>query len=78
MAASHGHGPRDGLFLLGIACASHLSIAVGILSVPPLDHFAYFYTFRNARIIPQLASWHRARYPVSFAQEEHLIAAAAR
>ena len=78
MAASHGHGPRHGLLLLGIACASGLSIAVGIAAVPPLDHFTHFYTFRNARIIPQLGSWHRARYPVSFAQEQRLIAAATR
>ena len=46
--------------------------------MPPLDHFTHFYTFRNARIIPQLGSWHRALYPVGFAQEQRLIAAAAR
>jgi hypothetical protein len=31
----------------------------------------------NARIFPQLGSWHRARYPVGFAHEQHLIAATA-
>jgi hypothetical protein len=77
MVASHGHGPRHGLFLLGVACASTLlSYAVGITA--SLDHFTHFYEFGNARIIPQLGSWHRARYPVGFAQTERLIAAAAR
>eukprot|EP00966_Prymnesium_polylepis_P032535 756603-Prymnesium_polylepis.1 len=66
MAASHGHGPRHGLFLLGVACASTLlSYAVGITITAPLDHFTHFDTFRKARIIPQLASWHRARNPVA-------------
>jgi hypothetical protein len=79
MAASHGHGPRHGLFLLGVACASTLlSSVVGITITASLKHFTHFYTFRNARIIPQLGSWHRARYPVTFAQEQRLIAAAAR
>jgi hypothetical protein len=77
MAASHSHGPRHGLFLLGVACASTLlSYAVGITA--SLDHFTHFYEFLNARIFPQLGSWRRARYPVGFAHEQHLIAAAAR
>jgi hypothetical protein len=76
MVASHGHGPRHSLFLLGVACASTLlSYAVGITA--SLDHFTHF-TFGNACIIPQLGSWLRARYPVGFAQKGRLIAAAAR
>eukprot|EP00966_Prymnesium_polylepis_P108387 2508884-Prymnesium_polylepis.1 len=62
MAASHGHGPRHGLFL--VACAStFLSYAVGITITASLDHFTHFYKSRNARIFPQLGSWHRARSP---------------
>ena len=79
MVASHGHDPRHDLFLLGVACASTLlSYAVDITVTASLDHLTYRYEFRNARIIPQMGSWHRARYPIGFAQTERLIAAAAR
>ena len=76
MAASHGHGPRHVLFLVTVSTL--LSYAVGITIAASLDHFTHFYESRNARIFPQLGSWHRARSPVGLAQEEHLIAAAAR
>ena len=76
MVASHGHGPRHVLFLVTVSTL--LSYAVGITITASLDHFAHFYESRNARIFPQLGSWHRARSPVGLAQEENLIAAAAR
>ena len=77
MVASQGHlGPRHVLFLVTVSTL--LSYAVGITVTASLDHFTHFYESRNARIFPQLGSWHRARSPVGLAQEEHLIAAAAR
>jgi hypothetical protein len=57
MVASHGHGPRHGLFLLGVACASTLlSYAVGITA--SFDHFTHFCASRkrNAHIFPQLGT----------------------
>eukprot|EP00966_Prymnesium_polylepis_P249943 5777976-Prymnesium_polylepis.1 len=57
MVASHAHGPRHGLFLLGVglACASTLlSYAVGITA--SFNHFTHFCASRkrNARIFPKL------------------------
>ena len=80
MVASHGHGPRHGLFLLGVACASTLlSYAVGITITASLYHSTHL---RSARIATQLDSlarlWHRARYKANFAHEQHLLTAAAR
>eukprot|EP00966_Prymnesium_polylepis_P060068 1393426-Prymnesium_polylepis.1 len=61
MVASHGHDPRHGLFLLGVACATTLLLyAVGITASLDLFSHRYMYEFRNAHIFPQLASWHRA------------------
>jgi hypothetical protein len=77
MAASHGHGPRHVLFLVTVSTL--LSYAVGITVTASLDlHFTHFSESCNARIFPQLGSWHRARYPIGLAHEQHLIAAAAR
>ena len=72
---------RDGLFLLGVACASPLlSSAVGITSAC-LDHFMHL-TFRNARIIAQRSTlnkpWPTARYAARFAQLRRRAAAVAR
>eukprot|EP00966_Prymnesium_polylepis_P307197 7098811-Prymnesium_polylepis.1 len=83
MAASRGYGaPRDGLFLLGISCASTLlSSAVGITITAYLYHSTHS-ALRNARIATQLDShaqlWHWARYTASFAHGQRLFAAAAR
>eukprot|EP00966_Prymnesium_polylepis_P258480 5970642-Prymnesium_polylepis.1 len=57
MVASHGHGPRHALFLLGVACApTLLSYAVGIMA--SFDHFTHFCPSRkrNARIFPKLGT----------------------
>ena len=72
---------RDGLFLLGVSCASLLlSSAVGISSAC-LDHFMHL-TFRNARIIAQRSTlnkpWPTARYAARFAQLRRRAAAVAR
>ena len=60
MVASHGHGPRHDLFLLGVACASALlSYAVGITA--SFDHFTHICASRkrnadNARIFLKLGT----------------------
>ena len=72
---------RDGLFLLGVSCASLLlSSAVGITS-ECLDHFMHL-TFRSARIIAQRSTltrpWPTARYAARFAALRRAAAVARR
>ena len=56
---THGHGPRLGLFLIGVACASTLlSSAVGITITASLYHSTHS-ALRNARIATQLDSFTR-------------------